>query len=156
METVAGTRPQIKWPNDLLLGGRKLSGLLIETEQKGTRLDFAVIGIGINVRQAADDFSPDLRETATSLFLATRQLLRRADLLVALLQAFEQRLNRPFTEAREAWAASSLTLGQQVTLTTVRGRRHGQAMGLDESGALLLRCDSGEIETVRAGDMQAI
>jgi len=74
---------------------------------------------------------------------------------VALLQALERRLTRPFDEAREAWSASSLTLGQQVTLTTARGRKHGQAMGLDESGALLLRADSGEVEAVNAGDMQA-
>jgi BirA family biotin operon repressor/biotin-[acetyl-CoA-carboxylase] ligase len=72
---------------------------------------------------------------------------------VALLKALERRLERPFAEVREAWAASSLTLGQRVTLTTSRGRRHGQALGLDESGALLLRGDSGEVEAVTAGDM---
>ena len=155
VEAVCGVRPQIKWPNDLLMGGRKLAGLLIETEPKGARLAFAVIGIGINVRHEAGDFSPEVRKLATSLYLATGQLHRRADVLVALLQAMERRLTRPFDEAREAWSASSLTLGQQVTLTTARGRKHGQAMGLDESGALLLRSDSGEVETVTAGDMQA-
>jgi BirA family biotin operon repressor/biotin-[acetyl-CoA-carboxylase] ligase len=154
VEALCGTRPGIKWPNDLVLGGRKLAGLLIETEPKGTRLDFAVIGIGINVRHAATDFSPEVRGIATSLYLATGQLYRRADMLVALLQALERRLARPFEEAREAWKASSLTLGQRVTLTTARGRKHGQALGLDESGALLLRGDSGEVETITAGDMQ--
>jgi BirA family biotin operon repressor/biotin-[acetyl-CoA-carboxylase] ligase len=155
VETVSGLRPQIKWPNDLLVGGRKLAGLLIETERKAGRLAFAVIGIGLNVRQEAGDFSPEVRGLATSLHLATGQLYRRADLLVTLLQALERRLSRPFAEAREAWTASSLTLGQRVTLTTSRGRKHGQAMGLDESGALLLRSDSGEVEAVTAGDMQA-
>jgi BirA family biotin operon repressor/biotin-[acetyl-CoA-carboxylase] ligase len=155
VETVSGLRPQIKWPNDLMMGGRKLAGLLIETERKGGRLAFAVIGIGLNVRQETGDFSPEVRGQATSLYLATGQMHRRADLLVALLQALERRLSRPFDEVREAWTASSLTLGQRVTLTTVRGRKHGQAMGLDESGALLLRGDSGEVEAVTAGDMQA-
>ena len=155
VETVSGLHPQIKWPNDLVVGRRKLAGLLIETEPKGKRLAFAVIGIGLNVRQEAKDFSPDVRNMATSLYLATGHLYRRADLLVALLQALERRLSRPFGEAREAWAASSLTLGQRVTLTTVRGRKHGQAVGLDESGALLLRSSSGEVEAVTAGDMQA-
>ena len=155
IETVSGLRPQIKWPNDLVAGGLKLAGLLIETERKGDRLAFAVIGIGVNVRQEAGDFSPDVRRLATSLHLATGRMYRRADLLVALLQALERRLSRPFDEAREAWTASSLTLGQRVTLTTVHGRKHGQALGLDESGALLLRGDSGEVETVTAGDMQA-
>jgi BirA family biotin operon repressor/biotin-[acetyl-CoA-carboxylase] ligase len=155
VEAVSGLRPQIKWPNDLVVGKRKLAGLLIETEPQGKRMAFAVIGIGLNVRQEAKDFSPEVRGLATSLYLATGQLYRRADLLVALLQALEQRLSRPFDEAREAWTASSLTLGQRVTLTTVRGRKHGQALGLDESGALLLRTNSGEVETVTAGDMQA-
>lgn len=156
VEAVIGERPQIKWPNDLFLGGRKLGGLLIETETSGTRLSFAVIGIGINVRHGAEDFSPEVRGLATSLYLATGQLHRRADVLVALLHAFGRRMARPFAEAREAWTASSLTLGQRVELNTGQGRKLGQAMGLDESGALLLRADSGEIEAITAGDMQAL
>jgi len=155
VETITGLRPQIKWPNDLVMSGRKLAGLLIETEPAGTRLAFAVIGIGINVRHREEDFSPEVRGLATSLYQATGQLHRRADLLVALLHAFENRLNKPFAEARRAWEASSLTLGQRVTLTTARGSRHGQALGLDETGALLLRNHAGEVETVTAGDMQA-
>lgn len=156
VESMSGLRPQIKWPNDLVVGGRKLAGLLIEAEPEGARLAFAVVGIGLNVRQTAADFSPEVRDLATSLYLATGQLYRRADLLVALLQAFERRLRMPFEEVRQAWASSSLTLGQRVTLTTARGVKHGQALGLDESGALLLRNDAGEVETVTAGDMRAV
>ena len=156
VEAVTDTRPQIKWPNDLLMGGRKLGGLLIETEMAGPRLAFAVIGIGLNVRHAAGDFSPAVRDLATSLYLATGHLYRRADVLVALLRAVERRLARPFAEVRDAWTASSLTLGQRVELNTGRGRKVGQAMGLDDTGALLLRTDSGEIETFTAGDMQAL
>jgi BirA family biotin operon repressor/biotin-[acetyl-CoA-carboxylase] ligase len=156
VEAVAGFRPQIKWPNDLVASGRKLSGLLIETEPEGARLGFAVVGIGLNVGQDADDFSPEVRAIATSLRLVTGEKFRRADVLVALLRAFEWRLARPFAEAREAWAASSLTLGQRVTLTTARGTKHGQAVGLDESGALLLRGELGEVEVITAGDMSAV
>jgi BirA family biotin operon repressor/biotin-[acetyl-CoA-carboxylase] ligase len=156
VEAVTGVRPDIKWPNDLMMGGRKLAGLLIETELKGGRLAFAVVGVGINVRQSADDFSPEVRDLATSLYLATGKLYRRADLLVALLQSMGNRISQPFEEAREAWvAAGSLTLGQRMMLKTSRGPKHGQAVGLDESGALLLRTDSGEVETITAGDMQA-
>jgi BirA family biotin operon repressor/biotin-[acetyl-CoA-carboxylase] ligase len=155
VEAVSGLHPKIKWPNDLMVRKRKLAGLLIETEPKAGRVAFAVVGIGLNVRHESADFSPEVRNLATSIFLATGQMYRRADLLVALLQALESRLSRPFDEAREAWMASSLTLGQRVTLTTSRGRKHGQAIGLDESGALLLRSNSGEVETVSAGDMHA-
>ena len=155
VETVSGLRPQIKWPNDLMFKGRKLAGLLLETEHEAARLTFAVVGIGINIRQEIVDFSPGVRELATSIYLATGQTPRRADLLVALLHAFENRLSRPFQETREAWASSSLTLGQRVTLTTAQGTKHGQALGLDESGALLLRNDAGEVEAVTAGDMRA-
>jgi len=157
VEAVADVRPQIKWPNDIMLDGRKLGGLLIETEPKGGRVGFAVVGIGINVRQEAHDFSAPLRKLATSLHLATGRLYRRADVLVALLQALARRLAAPFDDTREAWiAAGSLTLGQRVTLTTTRGLKHGQAVGLDESGALLLRDAAGEIEPITAGDMQAV
>jgi BirA family biotin operon repressor/biotin-[acetyl-CoA-carboxylase] ligase len=155
VEAVSGLRPQIKWPNDLMADRRKLGGLLIETEPVKARLAFAVIGIGINVNQESGDFSPDVQSLATSLRLLTGKRHRRADLLVALLHAITARLAKPFAEAQEAWAASSLTLGQQVMLTTLRGVKHGQAVGLDASGALLLRGDSGEIEPITAGDMQA-
>jgi BirA family biotin operon repressor/biotin-[acetyl-CoA-carboxylase] ligase len=155
VEALSGVRPQIKWPNDLVIDRRKLAGLLIETEPTGQRLAFAVIGIGINVNHGTEDFSPEIRSVATSLRLATGREYRRADLLVALLHALAARMQKPFIETREAWAASSLTLGQRVTLTTLRGVKHGQAMGLDPSGALLLRGDSGEVETITAGDMQA-
>jgi BirA family biotin operon repressor/biotin-[acetyl-CoA-carboxylase] ligase len=155
VEAVSGLRPHIKWPNDLVVAKRKLAGLLIETEPKGKRMGFAVVGIGLNIRHEAKDFSPQVRSLATSLYLATGQMHRRADLLVALLQALERRLTQPFEEAREAWTASSLTLGQRVTLTTARGRKHGQAVGLDDSGALLLRDGSGKVEAITAGDMQA-
>jgi len=156
IETVTGFRPQIKWPNDLVAHGRKLGGLLIETEREGSGIAFAVLGIGLNVRQGPGDFSPGLRDQATSLYLATGRLYRRADLFVALLQALERRFGAPFEETRRLWEASSLTLGQRVTLTTARGRKYGQAVGLDESGALLLRGEWGEIETVTAGDMRTI
>jgi BirA family biotin operon repressor/biotin-[acetyl-CoA-carboxylase] ligase len=156
VENVAGVRPRIKWPNDLQIGGKKLGGLLIESEPRGTRLDHAVIGIGINVRHEADDFSGEVGALATSLRIATGKLFRRADVLVALLHAFGDRRARPFAETREAWANSSLTLGQRVELSTARGLRRGQAIGLDEGGALLLRNEAGEIETVTAGDMRAV
>lgn len=155
VEATAGFRPQIKWPNDLMVERRKLGGLLIETERSGTHLAWAVMGVGINVNHTADDFSPEVREMATSLRMVTEQTHRRADLLVALLNALTSRLAMPFDEVRRAWAASSLTLGQRVMLTTLRGTKQGQAVGLDPSGALLLRLDSGEIELVTAGDMQA-
>ena len=156
VETVAGVRPQIKWPNDIVLKGRKLAGVLIETEQKAGRLVFAVIGIGLNVRHEAEDFSPEVRDLATSLYMATGRAYRRADVLIALLEAFKKRLSQPFRKAREAWASSSLTLGQRVTLTTARGKKFGQAVGLDESGALLVRNASGQVEAITAGDMQAV
>jgi BirA family biotin operon repressor/biotin-[acetyl-CoA-carboxylase] ligase len=156
VEAAAGFRPQIKWPNDLMWQGRKLGGLLIEIERAGARLAWAVLGIGLNVNHLAEDFPAEFRDGATSLRLATGRGCRRADLLVALLNALTARLAQPFEPVREAWAASSLTLGQQVTLTTLRGALRGQALGLDPSGALLLRLESGEVEIVTAGDMQAV
>ena len=157
VERLCGARPRIKWPNDLQLDGRKLAGLLIEAEPRGRRLDFAVIGIGINVLQEAEDFSPGVvRGLATSLRIATGRIYRRADLLVELLLALERRLAEPFEDTRAAWASSSVTPGQQVVLTTARGQKAGQALGLDEAGALLLRNDAGEIEAITAGDMRAI
>ncbi len=156
VEQVIGQRPSIKWPNDLLLNGKKLAGILIETEMIEGRIGFAVVGIGINVRQQAESFAPEIREIATSLRIETGTLYRRADVLVALMNAVQRRYRQPFESVRADWEAACLMLGQRIRLQTVRGEKYGMAMGLDESGALLLRTEAGLEEVISAGEMNVI
>jgi len=155
IERLVAERIEIKWPNDLFFKGRKLGGILTEIQADAEAIRFAVVGFGINCRQTASDFPPELRELATSLHLLSGTPVRRADLLLAVLDRIGQRIADPFEEVREAWAARCLSLGKLITVHSANGAqvRQGQALGLDENGALLFRREGGPVEAITAGDV---
>jgi BirA family biotin operon repressor/biotin-[acetyl-CoA-carboxylase] ligase len=171
VERVAGLRVTIKWPNDLIVQSpisnlqpptsnlqspnwRKLAGILTETGMTGERLDFAVVGIGINVN-VEPEVLPTLAPDATSILAEIGQEIGRAKLLAALLAGVEARYAR--LQAGESphaeWAARLATLGQPVQVTTPEGVLRGTAESVDEEGALLLRTPDGERRRLLAGDV---
>ena len=153
VETLTTRRIEIKWPNDLFHEGKKLGGILTEIQADAESLRFAVIGFGINCRQTASDFPDEIRNIATSLRLIQGAAPRRADLLLAILDRLAARARDPFGTVREAWAARCLSVGKLITVQTPSGLKQGQALGLDENGALLLRREGGVVEAVTAGDV---
>jgi len=149
----------IKWPNDLLAGGRKLCGILaeiVETEQGRA----CILGIGINLNDRA--FPPELRARATSIEGATNAQADRERLLRALVNYLGRRyeqLHLPagHTELIEDWSAhSSYARGKRVRVQTATGMFHGATRGLEPDGALRVEISTGEIRIVRAGDVQAL
>ncbi len=157
VETVAGFTPELKWPNDVQWRGKKLAGVLIEAQPLAGKLAAAVIGVGINVRQRAEDFAPEVRERAVSLAQAAPgRAVRRMELLAALLNAFNALWQKPFEQIRSEWESRCLHLGQRVQVHDASGRIvDGQAAGLDAHGRLLLRRENGLVETIAAGDLLA-
>jgi len=153
IEELVPARIEIKWPNDLFFQGKKLGGILTEIQADAEAIRLAVIGFGINCRPTASDFPSEIREIATSLHLIAGTPIRRADLLLAILDHLDRRARDPFEQVREAWAARCLSLGKLLSVQTAGGVRQGQALGLDENGALLLRVEGGRIEAVTAGDI---
>lgn len=143
---VTGADVAIKWPNDLLLQGRKITGILVERE--GTA---AVMGIGINVAQTAEDFPPELRDKAASLAQLTGQAVDMRVLEAALLDQIERRIDR--FDFLDEYAARCVTIGARVRVVEVTNAYEGVAEGLDETGALLVRDDSGTLHRVLAGDV---
>jgi BirA family biotin operon repressor/biotin-[acetyl-CoA-carboxylase] ligase len=176
VEMVTGLRPALKWPNDLLLEGRKLAGILTELgfapgdpdpgraagspgEQAG-RLDWVIVGIGLNVNVdfASHEFHrdwPELAETATSLSMVLAQPVSRLSLLHNYLAGVESRYEtlRAGLSPHPEWAARLVTLGQDVVVRTPEGVHQGVAEAVDETGALLLRQPDGEVRRVLAGDV---
>jgi len=170
IEGVTGLRPALKWPNDLVLGGRKLGGMLSETRLVGARLRYAVLGLGLNVN---GDFSeapaslPDLEKTATSLSLVLGHPVDRLPLLAAILSRCEAWYDRWLLAQEEpaaggsgglheAWLARLDTLGRRVAVTTSEGPLSGVAVGVSPEGALLLRADDGRVHTVWSGDVTSL
>jgi BirA family biotin operon repressor/biotin-[acetyl-CoA-carboxylase] ligase len=153
LETLCRTNIEIKWPNDLFIRGKKLGGILTEMASDPEKILFAVVGFGINISQKKTDFSPDTRDKATSLFIQTGQPFRRADVLVKILQTLSKVYAEPFLQVRKRWLERCLTVGKTVTVRTPSGEVTGQALDIDENGALILRGESGRSFVLTAGDV---
>jgi BirA family biotin operon repressor/biotin-[acetyl-CoA-carboxylase] ligase len=147
----------IKWPNDLLIRGRKCCGILIESIAEDERLQYAVAGIGLNVNLDAADFPPDLRETATSLSIEAGAAFDRERLFASFLNEWESMyglyLHRGFGVIRTIWEAHNATLHRRVAVATPEGETAGVAVAVDEHGGLVLRRDDGSHVTVYAGEL---
>jgi BirA family biotin operon repressor/biotin-[acetyl-CoA-carboxylase] ligase len=151
LQQAAGISPRLKWPNDVLVGDGKLAGILCEA-----RSDFVVVGIGINVWQQVADFPPELRESATSLRLATASVPARAQLaerVLAELQPLFTAPHRPLADPELARFASLDALaGRQVAID---GQPAGTAAGIDRLGALLVSTPDG-LRTCHAGTVRPV
>ncbi|GDY20479.1 bifunctional ligase/repressor BirA [Verrucomicrobiota bacterium] len=152
-----GLLPGIKWPNDILLQGRKTAGILTELSAELDHIKYLVLGIGVDVNLAAHEFPADLRKLATSLRIEAGRTLNRADLAIAILRALDDDYARitsgQFEAVANEWAERCTTLGQPVTIHIGDRRLHGRAEALDEDGALLLRTEHGRLERVIGGDV---
>jgi BirA family biotin operon repressor/biotin-[acetyl-CoA-carboxylase] ligase len=153
-----GARVEIKWPNDVLVEGRKLSGINLPVQLEGERVASAVLGVGVNVNTRAEEFPPELRSLATSLYAACGREIERAAFAERLLEGLERWIDRlragDFAGVLDAWRARLALLGARVRIAGpgVPRPREGIARGVDSAGALLLETDAG-LERVLAGDV---
>ena len=145
----------LKWPNDILLGGRKVAGILCELHATATGPAPLVAGFGINVNQ--EDFPLELRASATSIYLHTAQKFQRAALLKRLLREIEQDYLCAAAGGEELIMdqarSFSSTLGRFVRVETDERKMGGYAVDLDASGALILADEGGVRRAVHAGDV---
>lgn len=149
---VASLAPDLRWPNDVLLGGRKCAGILAQLEG-----DAVIAGIGINVTQTG--FPPSLATPATSLLLAGARV-DREDLLLALADAVDRCCRILVEDGADAIlrmfeACSSFACGRRVRVEQMGGAIEGITEGLDASGFLLMRQDDGELTTVLTGGIRS-
>jgi BirA family biotin operon repressor/biotin-[acetyl-CoA-carboxylase] ligase len=155
VEQVVGLYPRIKWPNDLLLRGKKFAGILIESEWSGSRPQFALVGIGINVNSHPDLAGTEANRPATSLAAERGRSQDREPLLAALLSSFERAYEGATTAALfEGWRSRLVTLGRPVTLQTGDGAPvEGVAEDVREDGSLVVRTSSGELREFQAAEV---
>ncbi len=152
-----GVEAGIKWPNDILVKGKKLCGILVELNAEMDRVNFMVAGVGLNVNIPRSEFPPDIAETATSLQAETGRHVPRVPLLRALLESFEKWyrlwLDRGFAPVLQRWRELCVTLNCPVTVYTIRESYAGYAMDVDETGALLVKTEDGRVERLLAGEV---
>jgi BirA family biotin operon repressor/biotin-[acetyl-CoA-carboxylase] ligase len=140
---------RVKWPNDILVNGRKLAGLLAEMDAEADRVAFVNIGIGINVNNEP----PPLDTGAVSLRGLTGAPVSRKALLGEFLERFEARLRSGLgPELIEEWKAINATLGRRVRVATARQNVEGRAVDVDENGALVLEAEDGSRQRIFYGD----
>jgi len=155
VETAVGFRPGIKWTNDLVHDSRKLGGIL--TELITTPLGLAaVIGIGINCSQQLSDFSPELQGFAGSLTMVTSIPVDRAALAAAMIEALQHMDSHLLTKKKQIltrYRADCITIGQDVSVLRGNEVRHGHAVDIDDSGALVVRFHDGHEEAVNSGEV---
>jgi BirA family biotin operon repressor/biotin-[acetyl-CoA-carboxylase] ligase len=149
LDSLHGIPARVKWPNDILVEGRKISGMLAEMEAETDRVAYVNVGIGLNVN---NDPPPDVPE-AVSLRQLLGHTVERKAILISFLERIEtgltpERLDRVIPQ----WKKNSVTLNRPVRVVTHRSVVEGTAVDIDDSGALILRQDDGTMQTVFHGD----
>jgi len=157
VQTVTGLAVAIKWPNDLLLDGRKIVGILTEMSAEASRVRHVIIGLGVDVNLDAAELSGDLHQTATSLKIKTGAPLSRAALAVEILRELDADYARlragQFPQIADEWEAACITMGRNVTVHTGDRKFQGRAEALDDEGALLVRTEHGHLERILGGEV---
>ncbi|OPH47071.1 biotin--[acetyl-CoA-carboxylase] ligase [Paenibacillus ferrarius] len=148
----------IKWPNDLLIKGKKVSGILLESSGEDERLKYVIAGIGISVNLKTEDYPEELRNIATSLAIESGQEISREHLVQAFLHEFEDLyalyMDKGFAPIRLLWEALSVTLKRPIRTYAPSGPIEGIADSLDDSGALTVITANGEKVKIYSGDIE--
>jgi BirA family transcriptional regulator, biotin operon repressor / biotin---[acetyl-CoA-carboxylase] ligase len=147
----------IKWPNDILVRGKKVAGILTELRAELDRVAYAMVGIGVDVNLNANDFSTELKKTATSLKLESAGPVPRAQLAVRVLSELDADYARvrdgEFERVADEWEKHCATIGLEVTIRMADRQVRGRAESLAEDGSLLVRTEHGHLESVIGGDV---
>jgi len=147
----------IKWPNDLLIGGKKCAGILTEMSAEPDTVRHVILGIGMDVNMAEEEFPAEIRGIATSLMIETGRRLDRPELVRRFLEEFERVYGLLTAGDRKAvlelWRGMSVTLGRRVRVSGPRGDITGFAKDLNDDGNLVVVMEDGTLNTVISGDV---
>ncbi len=156
IRTACSLPAAIKWPNDILVSGRKVCGLLTEMSAEPERVKHVVLGIGVNVNMRPDELPPDVREHATTLSAEAGRSIDRTALLQQILRELEKRYRAMLADESNVfteWEAMNVTIGNRVAVRGARETIEGLAQGIDPEGRLMVMLDNGAVRTVAAGDV---
>ncbi len=150
----------IKWPNDLIVSGKKVGGILTEVRSEPDSIKIAIIGIGINVNIARKDFPDEIKSIATSVRGETGKYHSRSEIISRILNEFEgwymTLVNIGREPLLEKWRQLSSTLGKEIEVTTSRETISGFAEDIDEEGMLIVKLRSGALKRISAGDIEVL
>ncbi len=153
----SGLTPEIKWPNDILIHGKKVAGILTELTAEPDEVRHVILGMGVSVNINASDFPAELRKVATSLKIESGQRQDRAALAIKILQELDCEYARlaagEFEEIANEWERHCSTIGREVTVLIGSRKIQGRVESLDADGALQIRTQHGHLERIIGGDV---
>lgn len=156
IEEVTNLKPMIKWPNDIVAGGKKVCGILTEMSAEMTYVNHIVIGVGINVNTKG--FPDDISQIATSLLIEEGKSVNRVNLVEKIMESFEVcydlfMKHEDLTELLEEYETRLINKGRQVRILQPSGELIGQSLGINKLGELLVKKTDGEVISVYAGEV---
>ncbi len=154
-----GLEAGIKWPNDILFAGKKVSGLLTEMSAEQDRIRHIVLGIGMDVNMEPGELPEDVRALATTLASLTGEKIDRTALVRQLLRELDRWYGVFLSNERDVlreWQSLNMTIGNRVVVSGAGATIEGLAQGIDDEGRLVVRQDDGTIRTVAAGDVTIV
>nr|WP_277398361.1 biotin--[acetyl-CoA-carboxylase] ligase [Neobacillus citreus] len=158
IEEVTGLNPEIKWPNDILLNGKKITGILTEMQAEADQIHSIIIGMGLNVNQTKDDFPPELQNIASSLLIEKGDALSRASIIRSIFTHFEKLyllfLEKGFYPIKLLWEGYAISIGKMIKARTLTGVIEGKALGITDEGVLKIEDASGVIHHVYSADIE--
>jgi len=156
IEAISGLLPTIKWPNDILLNGKKVCGILTEMEADSDRIQNIFIGTGVNVNEK--NFPNELRNKATSIAIETNKEMNRAEYIQQYCLAFEKLyhlyLQQGFKPIKILWESYSNSIGKSIVARTINKEFYGVAEGITDDGVLMLREQNGTIRYIYSADIE--
>ena len=157
IENVTGIEATIKWPNDILINGKKMTGILTELQSEPDRVKAIILGIGMNVNQDEEDFPEELKEIATSLKIACGTQVDRAKLIAEILGFIELYTKmyekHGFGPIKLLWEGYSNTAGKRIRAVMLNETIEGTALGISEDGLLELKLDDGSVRGIYSADI---
>lgn len=154
--SAAPLKPQIKWPNDLLVNGKKVAGILTEMNAELNRVNYVILGIGCNVNTPKSLLPARATSLAQELGTRVSRLEVARGFLLEMDRLYDRCLRQGFGEVLEEWRGLAGFLGRRIRVAVYDRVVDGQAVDVDQSGALLVRTDTGLVEAVSAGDVLVV
>ena len=151
---------RIKWPNDILIHGKKIAGILTEISTDMDMINYVIVGLGMNINTAESDLPPEIKDIATSVLIQNDRPFSRVKLLCAFLKnfeiAYEQLTKEGFTPVMDQWRQMSDIIGRKVLVDVINSKFKGVVESVDHDGVLNIKDDQGQMKRVFSGDVTYI
>ncbi|EEM11980.1 Biotin--[acetyl-CoA-carboxylase] synthetase [Bacillus pseudomycoides] len=148
----------IKWPNDILIEGKKAVGILTEMQADPDKINAVIMGIGINANQGQEHFADEIKEIATSLAIESGKPIVRAELMQQIFlqmeKLYQEYVKNGFSVIKLLWESYAISIGKEITARTMKDTITGVAKGITADGVLMLEDDKGQLHHIHSADIE--